>query len=540
MYFLDFIFPKNNYFAIAIIGIVVILFFVWLEKLIIAKKKLQVYRQEIISTTDVSILGENIRNKTEDIEIILIDSEKTTVDKSSSLSSFFEERNIQPDGPIADHIGAIYKAGLQESRLEVQELLQYTSNRLLADNMWLKNIMSIFIVIGLLGTLIGLTSSLVQLMPALGGLSSMQSANLLNQSMINLMNSLKGAFAPSIWGVFLTILSVIIFSYYLKDNCLPVKILLDQTTLINWIPLLYPTASQKLQESLVTSERQLHQNIEAAQKVAEYAISIREEAGLLANNITQANLSLQQISEQSDSIEKFYESVNSLTSFQTQIKELYDQLIKESSVFQKDTTKSLNRLDKFVNNLFANLESQNGQIQDMLSALKLYEQGYMNYRNEYDSSTRELLKSMIGAVEQMETRNKDLIKELGEPLNNLLVDKLSFLQKEQADHWQEILERFNSMNVPMEKAASIIEISLENATKRTETITLELQRQYASQAEASVKQNETVIKLLSKITNEITNGTFNPSEDAVSEPIDKLTFRQKIGRMIRNGGSKVG
>jgi tRNA isopentenyl-2-thiomethyl-A-37 hydroxylase MiaE len=385
-----------------------------------------------------------------------------------------------------------------------------------------------------------LTSSLVQLMPALGGLSSMQSANLLNQSMINLMNSLKGAFAPSIWGVFLTILSVIIFSYYLKDNCLPVKILLDQTTLINWIPLLYPTASQKLQESLVTSERQLHQNIEAAQKVAEYAISIREEAGLLANNITQANLSLQQISEQSDSIEKFYESVNSLTSFQTQIKELYDQLIKESSVFQKDTTKSLNRLDKFVNNLFANLESQNGQIQNMLSALKLYEQGYINYRNEYDSSTRELLKSMIGAVEQMETRNKDLIKELGEPLNNLLVDKLSFLQKEQADHWQEILERFNSMNVPMEKAASIIEISLENATKRTEAITLELQRQYASQAEASVKQNETVIKLLSKITNEITNGTFNPSEDAVSEPIDKLTFRQKIGRMIRNGGSKVG
>jgi hypothetical protein len=109
LYFLDFIFPKNNYFAIAIIGIVVILFFVWLEKLIIAKKKLQVYRQEIISTTDVSILGENIRNKTEDIEIILIDSEKTTVDKSSSLSSFFEERNIQPDGPIADHIGAIYK-----------------------------------------------------------------------------------------------------------------------------------------------------------------------------------------------------------------------------------------------------------------------------------------------------------------------------------------------------------------------------------------------------------------------------------------------
>ena len=260
----------------------------------------------------------------------------------------------------------------------------------------------------------------------------------------------------------------------------------------------------------------------------------------MTNNITQANLSLQQISEQSHSIGKFYESVNSLTSFQTEIKELYDQLIKESSVFQKSTAKSLNRLDKFVNNLFANLESQNGQIQDMLSALKLYEQGYMNYRNEYDSSTRELLKSMIRAVEQKEARNKDLIKELGEPLNNLLVDKLSSLQKEQADNWREILERFNSMNVPMEKAALIIENSLENATNRTESITLELKRQYASQAEASDKQNETVIKLLSKITNEITNGTFNPSEDAVSEPIEKLTFRQKIGRMIRNGGSKVG
>ena len=243
---INFIFPKDNYYAIFFIVAVIIVFFVWLQKFITARNKLQVYRQEIISTTDVSILGENIRNKTEDIEIILIDSEKTTVDKSSSLSSFFEERNIQPDGPIADHISAIYKAGLQESRLEVQQLLQYTSNRLLADNMWLKNIMSIFIVIGLLGTLIGLSISLVQLMPALGGLSSMQSANLLNQSMIDVMNSLKGAFAPSIWGIFLTILSVIIFSYYLKDNCLPVKILLDQTTLTNWIPLLYPTASQKL------------------------------------------------------------------------------------------------------------------------------------------------------------------------------------------------------------------------------------------------------------------------------------------------------
>lgn len=354
------------------------------------------------------------------------------------------------------------------------------------------------------------------------------------------MNSLKGAFAPSIWGVFLTIISVLIFSYYLRNECLPTKLLLDDITLTKWIPQLYPTTSQKLQESLITSERQLQRNMEAAQKVAEFAASIKDEAGMLVGNVSQANLGLQRIAEQSNQIEQFYNSVNSLTSFQGELKDLYEQINQQSSTFQLRTIESLNRLDDFVHNMSTNLDSQNQQMQGILTALKLYEQGYMNYRNEFDGSTRELLNSIIDAVAQIESRNKDLIKELGEPLNNLLYEQLATMQKEQANNWVKILERFNSMNVPMERAALTIENAFENITKRSEAINRELQHQYAKQSEDSTKHNAAIIQLLSKITGDLTGGKYATIKTTVSEPIEELTIRRRIRRMFKIGGRKVG
>jgi hypothetical protein len=80
-------------------------------------------------------------------------------------------------------------------------LNDHTTSNLFKWNVPLSSVLAIFIVIGLLGTLFGLAGSLMELASALQasapGTDSMENSEK--------MTEMKGALAPSIWGIFFTL-----------------------------------------------------------------------------------------------------------------------------------------------------------------------------------------------------------------------------------------------------------------------------------------------------------------------------------------------
>src|SRR5205807_3259912 len=103
----------------------------------------------------------------------------------------------------------------------------------------------------------------------------------LSQSLHTLLGTLRGAFAPSIWGVSFTVVGVLIFAVYLRVVASPLSVSLERTTLTICIPQLMPTASQRLQQRLRLSREQMERAVAASQEVTEFAEDIRSKTGSL-------------------------------------------------------------------------------------------------------------------------------------------------------------------------------------------------------------------------------------------------------------------
>ena len=261
-FFSEYLSPANSI-ALVIVICLFCFFIAWLAGLItywlrLSRKKGQIENNQDIQSL-VTARQERDRGR---------DDNEAETDANPVFQGFCAERSLSENSFISKHLKAIFLAGWNESRLEVSELINHTTSNLFRWNSLLRSVLAIFIVIGLLGTLFGLTDSLVELSPALkasaeaqtptenGKASAPADANSGNsrqmtKALSDLMDDIKGAFAPSIAGVFFTVLGVILYGIFLRFACHPVKSTLEQSTLTIWVPQLYPTTSQKLIQTLL-------------------------------------------------------------------------------------------------------------------------------------------------------------------------------------------------------------------------------------------------------------------------------------------------
>ena len=263
--------------------------------------------------------------------------------------------------PIAKHLKAIFLAGWDESRLEVGELINHTTSNLFRWNSLFRSVLAVFIVIGLLGTLFGLTDSLTDLSPALKKSAAIETSTensaRMTQALGDLMDEIKGAFAPSIWGIIFTIAGVILYGVYLQIACHPVKSILERLTLTVWVPQLYPTTSQKLTQTLQQSESQIQKGFETAAQfsesvkkvhnnIDEFNESLTQASAItqpLSDSVTQINRAASDISTAADVLntgfteslnkfsKEFASSVTHLTGFQDEIRSLHQQFQEASN-----------------------------------------------------------------------------------------------------------------------------------------------------------------------------------------------------------------
>ena len=360
---------------------------------------------------------------------------------------------------IFEHLKAIYDAGAQSSRLDADLLVKNTVDKIFTDVDSIKTSISLFLVIGILGTLAGLAISIGGFNGANFVMTGQNSSTADELSL--LFGNLRGAFAPSMWGVFFTIVFVFGYSWKIQEGCInKVTEKLTINTIRYWLPKLYPTDFQRGDQSLV----KLNATIANAD-------GINNGVRTLEKNLSSSNQTLRQLAKVSDDIQKASDRFDKSTDKIVKIKELYDELKKTNDIFhssleslinsaiqdRKDSYKeyieiveknyaavqdanqkmkdqmgqyfdALTEVLKKQNSAFsaglqgqidtwkATLNNQNAQLQEVISQLKAYDTSFFQTVNE----SRESLNKSIEVNRNAAIVNQELGKKLHEIEEKLL------------------------------------------------------------------------------------------------------------------------
>lgn len=353
-----------------------------------------------------------------------------------------EQLSLSEGSTVLQHLQSIFDAGLEGARLEVQQRLSSTSNEIFQDNARLRAILSTFIVIGLLGTLYGLAD-------ALATLSADSLLNFDPEVVEDLLGRLETALAPSIWGVFFTVFGVFVYGYYLNAVCRPVQQALERATLDHWVPALYPTRNQQAKETLEQAREQLRDNVEAAERVAQFAERVDEDLqdfddriSSAKNFLEQFGASVQRLGETTDSVES---AMSEVETYQEELQKAYDKVAGGQETLVR---------------LLQNLEERDERVGERLDGLEALEREWRDHLSETRAQIQQVTNSAQNTLESIEGRNEAVVEVLREPIVeelNAVAEKLDYLDESMHGGLQQVEQSLNRLESPVASSADRIE-----------------------------------------------------------------------------------
>ena len=599
-FFSEYLFPKNPI-AFSIIAFLIGFFSVWCIGLIKYWRWLRSERKQTENNENIQSLVAARQKR---------DPERENSDSKTYAEDVFhkfcEERSLGKRSPIIKHLQAIFLAGWEESRLEMGELINHTTANLFKWNSLFRSMLAVFIVIGLLGTLFGLAESLTKLSPALKASmvneapieeneesrangSTTENSDRMTQALGGLLDKMKGALAPSIWGIIFTVGGVILYSFYLQYACHPVKSTLERLTLTIWVPQLYPTTSQKLVQTLQQSESQMRQGFETAAQFSEAVGTVQSNInefneGLtqaraitqpLSDSVTQINRAASAISTAADALnigftenldtfsKKFASSVTHLTGFQDEIRNLHQQFQdaanEKLSQFQEATNQKLNQQIEMLNRQHQNLTTT-------VEALKNSERLYVDSCQQIDNTLQEFLQKTTETSTHIETTNKQFLegintrnrewlaeiqtqlktdlaiiqptlKEELKTLSDQLTTDLNGVQGTLNEKLTALTNQLNFFQAPIERAADQMESVIGSFTRIMEGIVTNLQSEFQKQNESIKEQNEKYEAQLTGVKN-LNEGVLNLltqlDESSKNQSVAIGTLNSKVENLTEN------
>ena len=477
--FSEYLSPTNPI-ASGIVTLLRSLFFLWLAGLVVyALWLFLVWRQIKKNESIYSLVKIRPEQGNEQEE----GGRKALAEKT--FQEYCKKLSVREKSLVSKHLKAIFLAGWNESRLEASELINHTTSNLFRWNSLLRSVLAVFIVIGLLGTLFGLTDSLTQLSPALEATTtndtSIEDSPKMTLALSVLLNEIKGAFAPSIWGIIFTVLGIVVYNIYLLVACHPVESILERLTLTIWIPQLYPTTSQKLIQTLQQSEQQMRSGYQTATQVGKLVETVQSSISDFNENLGRANTITQPLSESVSQVnvaadvlgkfsQEFAQNVTRLTSFQDEIRNLHQQ-------FQKVADQKL--------------DEQNQNLVETLKALKNYEEGYIASHQQIDQT----LKNFINEATEANTSVSSVNRKLLEGIQNQLVK-----------HLNELNNQLSKFDMPIKEASDQMRGIFQSLVDYMNGIVGDLQVEikaqnsnYKTQLEAVINLNQSVLALLGEL-----------------------------------------
>lgn len=418
---------------------------------------------------------------------------------------------------LFEHLKAIYDAGAQSSRLDADLLVKNTVDKIFTGVDSLKTSISLFLVIGILGTLVGLAISI-------GGFSGgnfvMSGQNGATADELSLLfNNLRGAFAPSMWGVFFTIVFVFSYSWKIQEGCInKVAEKLTINTIRYWLPNLYPTDFQKGEQSLVKLKATIAN-----------ADGINSGVRALEKNLTSSNATLQQLSKVSDSIQQASHKFDQSTDKITKLKVLYDELKQANENFNSSVTKLVDSA----------LQEQKTSYQDYM---KVVEKNCADVQNANQDMKEQMIQYFDALTEVLKQQNNsfstglqqqiDTWKMTLEQQNSQLKQVISQLQVYDENFFQTVNESKDSLNKSIEvnRKAAMDNQALAEKLREFEDKLLHRQDELMAQISQPMTQKlSNIAEALQHIQNPLNEATKKISDMAdnncriLKETIDPLT-----------------
>jgi len=159
-------------------------------------------------------------------------------------------------GVVYDHLWTMFSVGYRDADIDIGELIRKSEEDVCGWDSSLRNIIGIFVILGLLGTLFSVADA-IRLLSAEA-----------KPDLHLFIGTLSGAFAPSLTGVLLSIVTAVGYGGVLRLRT-RLRVQLRGWTIREWAPRLRPPLTRRLQEA---SERTL----KAAGDVVEFAKDIRD------------------------------------------------------------------------------------------------------------------------------------------------------------------------------------------------------------------------------------------------------------------------
>jgi predicted nucleic acid-binding Zn-ribbon protein len=476
--------------AQGLVAVLALAFLIWSAFLAYLWLRLLRTRSELSRAADVGILIKHRLNgqaAPDDPDNI---ARNRAADHSSAHADLaFDEycsaADVAPARSVGRHVFTIFHAGWFESRIDISDLLAHTTSRLFAANAVLQGVLSLFIVFGLLGTLFGLSDSLAQLAPSQIQSSAAVSPAVLSRGLEGLLSHLKGAFAPSIWGVSLTVLGVLMFTAYVRLACTPVREMLADLTLTVWVPRLLPTAPQRLLETLRRSEEQMRQNFAAAREVAQLAETLRSDLDVFGPNIRHANETVRGLSATVESAaafaRSFGEGVSRLQEFHKPLEALYGQFVDERRQTHEAMRAAVAALDERHNRIEGLITSHQRTLTEAFGALRTYEAAYVEQRKGIDSGIQATLASAKHLMDLTEQRNAELVGQIGKPLTEIFTHQMQSIEQTLSGRLATLVQQIQQFDVPMKQSAALISTAFDNIMRRIEQVVRDLQTEFQRQ-----------------------------------------------------------
>lgn len=425
---------------------------------------------------------------------------------ANSIRKLFDV-NAEPDEDIVGFFVTCHSTAVKGLRIDAVVYAEQVSLRLTGSLQRLRSVLSVFIIIGLFGTLWGLAGAIQEL-------SAPIAADSQTPLEIDLLIvGLRGAFAPSLWGVFLSIIGVFVIASLQHKVVQPFYSSFSTATLTRIAPTLFPEPSTVITATIKKSFDKAARLISVSDELGHAADRVEEQIVALDGMITNAG-------NQSE------EYVNRLAALNNAFAGLETQLLKTGEEFHRldnigiKIESAAEGLEQVANVLSRNMSSQShileqhGELIDGFSSSLQSSNNVIESLRQTINNMKEALLSKLQEDEQKRKAERDqFAQSIAQPLQAALLVHLDKIDSSVADFSRgvgRVSEPLYSASKSMETIAVQMQENFRKSMER-------LHGEFSKQTEVRVELATSVNALNAILEQMIQNDTIQKSDVARSK-----------------------
>lgn len=261
--------PQNSPVAISIILILCALFLFWFAWWMRVSGRIARARTELGRSADA-------------VDVILAEmarSNDANFSPDAACSTALSSADIRSDGEIGAHIRTVFVGGLRDAAPDLAEVNHRTIEAVCGRESALRAFLGTFVIVGLLGTLMGIAYA-VGVFGANENLDK-RASPAADDSAKELLGRLPGAFTPSIFGVFFSIVGSLLL-VRTRAQAAAFSVALRSQTIEVLVTRLVPSHSEKI-------DRAATRAVAAAQRVVKFAENIEERSRDIHDSLDDAS-----------------------------------------------------------------------------------------------------------------------------------------------------------------------------------------------------------------------------------------------------------